>query len=302
MTALPDYSAQGFTDIKVTLDGPVLTILIDRPQSKNIFVAGIGKQIIHAFDLADKDDRVRAVIMTADPTAFAYCSGADLSKGWDVLWEEEAEKEGEHAHRDEGGTMSIAIMNCRKITTAAINGNAVGVGVTAFQLPFDFRFAWSGAKLNFPFVARGIVPEAASTFMLPRLLGHSRANSLLLTGQTVTPEHPHIRDLYHATFPTRAEVYPAAKAFALDLASRTSMTSVAFTKALLLHPGATIEENHLLDSRGVRILGVSKDAAEGARAFKEKRAPRFTDTLGESKTAWYPWWPTVNIAHRKTKL
>ena len=130
---------------------------------------------------------------------------------------------------------------------------------------------------------------ATSSYLLPRLLGHSRANSLLLTGETVTPESPHIRDIYHQILPTRDAVYPAAKALADELAVTTSQTSVAFTKGLLQHPGESIEENHLLDSRVMRITAVSKDGEEGVRSFLEKRSPKFSGVLSKDLTDWFPW-------------
>jgi len=299
---VPDYSSLGYKNIIATIDGAVVTVLMNRSKQRNTFNTSIVGELIDVFDLCDRDDRVRVVILTADPTAPAYCAGADISGGWGIIQEELAEKEGEHAHRDSGGRVSLAIMTCRKITIAAINGHAAGVGVTALQLPFDFRFAWVGAKLTFPFVRRGIAPEATSSYLLPRLLGHSRANSLLLTGATVTPDSPHIKDLYHEILSNREEVYPKAKAFAQELAISTSQTSVAITKGLLQHPGDSAEANHLLDSRAVRILSGSKDAAEGIESFKEKRLPKFTDTLSKNMSHWYPWWPRIDIQHRRSKL
>ncbi|KAF5370231.1 hypothetical protein D9615_010084 [Tricholomella constricta] len=298
----PDYNALGFKDIVCSLDGGVAVILINRPKQRNSINKNIIKELIQAFNLCDRDDRVRAVILTAEPSAPAYCSGADISGGWDLLWEEEAEKEGDQAHRDSGGTLSVVIYRCRKITIAAVNGHAAGAGVTAFQLPFDFRFVWAGAKLTFPFVRRGISAEATSTYLLPRLLGHSRASSLLLTGATVSPDSPYIRDLYHQIVATREEVFPIAKAFAQELSANTSQPSVAYTKALMQHPGDSIEENHLIDSRAIRILGKSQDAAEGVNSFKERRQPKFVDTLTKNSNPWFPWWRSMDIVHTKSKL
>ncbi|GLB36147.1 putative enoyl- hydratase isomerase family protein [Lyophyllum shimeji] len=297
-----DYSALGFKDIVLSLDGSVAVISLNRPKHRNSINKNIIEELIQAFNLFDKDDRVRVVILTADPSAPAFCSGADISGGWDLLWDAEAEKEGDHAHRDSGGTLSVVIYRCRKITIAAVNGHAAGAGITAFQLPFDFRFVWAGAKLTFPFVRRGISAEATSTYLLPRLLGHSRASALLLTGATVTPESNLIQDLYYQIIPTREEVFPVAKAFAKELAANTSQPSVTYTKALLQHPGDSIEENHLLDSRAIRILGRSNDAVEGVNSFKERRSPMFTDTLSSRSDPWFPWWRSWDITHRKSKL
>jgi enoyl-CoA hydratase/carnithine racemase len=275
---------------------------MNRTKQRNTFSVAVVGELIKAFELFDRDDRVRAVVMTADPKAAAYCSGADISKGWSTLWNEESEREGERAHRDLGGTVTLAILNCRKITIAAVNGHAAGVGMTAMQLPFDFRFAWADAKLTFPFVRRGVAPEAVSSFLLPRLLGHSKATSLLLSAETVSPKHPHIRDLYHEVYPTREEVFPAALAFAKELAANTGQVAIAISKGLLLYPGQSAEENHLLDSMGFKILGQNNDSQEGVKSFMERRAPKFTDTLSKNLPSWYPWWRLMDTRHRKAKL
>ncbi|KJA19872.1 hypothetical protein HYPSUDRAFT_43985 [Hypholoma sublateritium FD-334 SS-4] len=297
-----DYAQQGFQDILVTLDGAVLTILINRANYRNTFTTRLWNDLLKVFDLSDRDDRVNVVILTAEPTAPAYCSGADLENGWSSLWEPEAEKEGDHAHRDSGGVLAMTIYRSRKITIAAVNGHAAGVGMTALQLPFDFRFAWAGAKLTFPFVRRGIVPEATSSYLLPKLLGTSRANSLLLTGATVSPESPYIKDLYHQILTAREAVYPAAKALADELAANTSQLSIAYAKGLIQHPGNSVEENHILDSRAMKLLGSSPDGEEGVLSFKQRRLPKFTGKLTKDMSVWYPWWPRIDVRHHKTKL
>ncbi|PPQ64202.1 hypothetical protein CVT24_008620 [Panaeolus cyanescens] len=297
---LPDY--KGYKELLVTLENGVLTVLINRAKQRNTFNGPTFLELVNVFELADLDDRVKAVILTAEHTAAAYCSGADIAGGWDLLFTPEEEKEGEHAHRDSGGVLALTIYRCRKLTIAAVNGHAAGVGMTALQLPFDVRFAWSGAKLTFPFVRRGIVPEATSSYLLPRLLGQSRAMSLLLTGETITPDHPHISALYHQILPTREAVYPTAKAFAEELAANTSQVSIALAKGLVQHPGDSAEENHLNDSRSMRITGKSVDAAEGVKSFFERRPPRFAGKLSTDLPSWHPWWRPLDVKHRKTKL
>ena len=163
------------------------------------------------------------------------------------------------------------------------------MGVTGLQLPFDFRFAWSGAKIALPFVRRGIAPEAISSWLLPRLLGNSRALSLFLSGATISADSPLLHGLYHTLLPTREEVFPAAYAFAQELAQNTSQTAVAITKALVWHQADTIEEQHILDSRAIRTLGAAADGAEGTSAFKERRPVKFPDTLSKNSPSWIPW-------------
>ncbi|KAI0787572.1 peroxisomal enoyl-CoA-hydratase [Fomes fomentarius] len=302
MTA-PDYAKQGFTAIRVELDGAVAIATMTRSKERNTFSGELVDDLIKAYDLFDKDDNVRVVILTAEPNAPAFCSGANLTKGWGGLFPPEVEKEGDHSHRDSGGLVTLALFRCRKITIAAVNGHAVGVGVTGLQLPCDIRVAWAGAKLAFPFVRRGIAPEAISSYLLPKLLGHSRALSLFLTGATVSPDSPLIAGLYHSILPTREEVLPAALALAKDLAENTSQTAVAVAKALVWRGYDNIEEQHVLDSRAIRVLGTSADAAEGAKAFKERRLPKFSEKLSDGTlTPWMPWWREVSTAHRKAKL
>ena|ERR1700761_1798868 len=157
------------------------------------------------------------------------------------------------------------------------------------QLSFDFRFAWADAKLSFPFVQRGITPEAVSTFLLPRLIGTAKASSVLLTGDTLSPKSPYVESLYHQILPTREAVVPAALDFAHKLASMTSATSVALTKALLWHGKDTVEEHHLLDSRAIYHQAKGADAAEGVAAFKERRLPKFRSTVTKDLPSWVPW-------------
>jgi enoyl-CoA hydratase/carnithine racemase len=138
-------------------------------------------------------------------------------------------------------------------------------------------------------IPTGYLSTAMASWFLPRLLGHAKANSLLLTGDTFSPESPPIQDLYYKILPAREDVFPTALAFAKELAAHTSQVSVAYTKGLLLHPGSNIEENHILDSRAIRLTGSSADAVEGVKSFMERRSPKFTDTLSKNLTPWYPW-------------
>jgi len=298
----PDYSAQGWQHILVSLDGPVAIVKLNRAKQRNSITVPVMDDLVAAYDLFDRDDRVRVVVLTADHTAFAFCSGADISSGWRNLFNEEDERQGRHTHRDPGGKVTLAIFRCRKITITAVNGHAAGVGITGLQLPCDFRFIWAGAKLAFPFVRRGIAPEAASTYLLPRLLGYSRTVGLLLSGGTYSPDSPLLQGLYHATFPNREDVFPAALAFAHELAVNTSQTAVAWTKALLWHGADSIEGQHVLDSRGFSDLTSRGDAAEGVQAFMEHRPARFSDVLSKDLSEFVPWWTEVDTRQRKAKL
>ncbi|KAL5526364.1 hypothetical protein ACEPAF_8087 [Sanghuangporus sanghuang] len=301
--ATVDYAAFGFSDIIVELEGAVAIIILNQSARRNVFTKKLAAELISVFETFDKDDRIRVVVLTADHRAPAFCAGANIGNGWNDLWDPEAEKEPDpvRAHRDTGGKVTMAIFRCRKLTVIAVNGHAAGIGMT-MQLAFDFRLVWNGAKLIFPFVTRGICAEALSSFLLPRLVGHSKATALLLSGETFTPSSPHISSLYYKVLPQRDEIFPAALHLAERLASTTSATSVAMTKALIWRGANSPEEQHLLESRAIRTLGPSKDGEEGARSFLEKRNPEFTATLSADLPSWVPWWNEINISRSKSRL
>ncbi|KAK0223403.1 ClpP/crotonase-like domain-containing protein [Armillaria fumosa] len=307
-----DYSALGFKEILVRLDDDsVAVVTINRAAQRNSFSMGLVNELVRIFELVDKDDRVRVVILTAEPTALAFCAGADLSGGWNGLSREEkpsgtSSTSTHYLHnidstsdfRDPGCRVALAVYNCRKITISAVNGHAAGAGVTALQLPFDFRFVWSGAKITLPFIRRGVTPESLSSLLLPRLIGLARAKALLLTGATVQPNSPHIQGLYHDVLSTREEVFPASLSFAKELAANTSQVSIAYAKGLLHHPGDTVEETFLLESRALAEASKSGDAEELTRAFFERRRPNLKDTVSKNMPDWYPWWTHVDVKSR----
>ncbi|KAH8814569.1 peroxisomal enoyl-CoA-hydratase [Flagelloscypha sp. PMI_526] len=291
-----DFASLKLEDTLVSFSDGILVITINRAKQFNTFGQKLIQELIQLFSLADKDDRVRVVILTADPKAPAYCAGADISGGWDSIANNPKSKNNAAAHRDEGGQVAMAIYHCRKITIAAVNGSAAGVGVTGLQLPFDFRFVWSGAKISLPFVRRGIAPEATSAYLLPRLIGHSKAAAIFLSGGTFKADSPVIKDLYFASYPSREEVLPAALAFAKELAVNASQPSITYAKGLLHHPGDSVEESHLYDSRIIKMLSASRDAKEGAMAFMKRREPKFQDTNSENLNLdFYPWWSTTDV-------
>ncbi|KAI0789997.1 peroxisomal enoyl-CoA-hydratase [Abortiporus biennis] len=302
-----DYGSMGFKEIIVKLDGDntIAIITLNRANERNTFSPLLVEEIVEVFGLLDRDDRVRVIIFTADPSAPAFCSGAMLPQGdlgWSSLYQSEAEREGPQAHRDLGGVVTIAILRCRKITISAVNGHAVGAGITALQLPFDFRLIWEGAKLAFPFVRRGIAPEACSSYLLPKLIGNSASLGLFLSGDTYSPRHHFLQPLYYSIHPNRSNVLPAALQLAYDLAENTSQPAIAMTKALVWRGKDTIEEQHLLESLVFRGLSGAGDGNEGVRAFKERRKVGFEDKLGDMKGELRPWWTEVDIRHRKAKL
>ncbi|KAF7328000.1 Enoyl-CoA hydratase isomerase family protein [Mycena kentingensis (nom. inval.)] len=278
-----DYAALGLKTLLVSLDGAVLVVTQNRSKHANTWDRAVPFELIRVFEAADKDDRVCVVIVTADHTKSpAYCAGAalDAGKGWDSIYSEAELQQGRHSHRDTGGQTSLAIYRCRKLTIAAVNGHAAGVGMTTMQLPFDFRFVWAGAKLTFPNLD---LPPCASARHIACLLSPPHRQRLLL------PDSPALNGLYHQVLPTRDAVFPAALVFAQELASTTSMLSVAVTKSLIQHPGDSIEESHIHESRALSELAQGPDAAEGVISFLEKRKPKFPGTLSDDLGGWFPW-------------
>ncbi|KAF9040991.1 peroxisomal enoyl-CoA-hydratase [Hymenopellis radicata] len=268
-----------FKNILVQVDGAVCVITLNRPEAKNAFTLSLARELVSVLELCDKEDRISVVILTAEPTAPAFCPGLDLST-----------LNPADATTNFAGLVALAVYRCRKITISAVNGHAAGAGVTALQLPFDFRFAWDGAKLALPFVRLGIAPEGLSSVLLPRLLGESRAKALLMSGIPVLANSPLVEGLYFRLFDKREDVFPAAFKFGKELARNTSQISAAYAKGLINYNGGTVEETNVLESKALLDLAWGADIAEVANAFKQKRAPNMTGTLGTHRTKFYPWW------------
>ena len=268
----------------------VATITLNRPERLNAVNALLIRELVGALDRADADDGVRAVIVTGAGRAF--CAGADLGTGGNTF--DGPARGGTQApeeHRDGGGLVTLRIFEMRKPVIAAINGPAVGFGIT-MTLPMDIRLASSGARMGFVFARRGVVPEACSTWFLPRLVGISRAAEWTYTGRVFAAEEALAAGLVSRVVPPDA-LMPAARELALEIAQNTSAVSVALIRQMLWrmlgadHP----IEAHRIDSLGMAYTGRAADAYEGITSFLEKRPPRFTQTPGKDMPPFYPWWP-----------
>ncbi|KAJ3714083.1 ClpP/crotonase-like domain-containing protein [Lentinula raphanica] len=292
--AVTPFDALGLTDITAKLEDNVLLVTLNRPRKMNSFSEKMATDLVRVFEFGDQDDRVRAIVLSADPSAPAFCAGVTMMKYDDRSLVLE--------HRDPGGQVAMAIYNNRKITISAVNGNASGIGLTALQCPFDFRIIWSGSKMTIPFVRLGIAPESTSTYLLSRLIGQSRATAVLLSGAVMLPDSPMLSGLYYEVLPNRTDVLPAALKLAKNLAANASQISIAYSKGLLHHNGSSVEEQHLLESRVMKLVGASEDAAEGAKAFMQRRKPNFPDTPNRNLSPWYPWWKVTDVRHPKSKL
>ena len=279
-----------YTQIVYEVADNIATITLNRPDKLNAFTGTMMYEIIDAFDQVDADDDVRAVIVTGAGRGF--CAGADLSASGGETFSSGGSDIQTDAGvpRDGGGMVSLRIFNCTKPVIGAINGAAVGVGVT-MTLPMDFRLASEHAKFGFVFARRGIVPEACSSYFLPRLVGISQATEWCYTGRVFPADEARggglVRSVHAAD-----ELLPAARAIAAEIAENTAPVSVALTRQMLWRMlGASHPmEAHRVDSRGILSRGASDDAREGVTSFLEKRQPDYPVKVSDGLPEIFPDW------------
>ena len=274
----------------------VLTITLNRPDRLNAYTGQMQSNLIEAFDRAGKDDDIRAIIVTGAGRGF--CAGADLGAGGNTFNREVRNNKGETEGikddpewmRDGGGRTTLAIFDCPKPIIAAFNGPAVGVGVT-MTLPMDIRIASEEAKFGFVFARRGLVPEAASSWFLPRVVGINKALEWTFSGRVFSPEEAKEGGLIRSIHPADKLLEEANK-IAQEIVENTSAVSVAMTRQMLWkllgadHP----MEAHKVDSRAIYQLGKGKDVKEGVNSFLEKRKPEFPSKVSEDMPEFFPWW------------
>jgi enoyl-CoA hydratase/carnithine racemase len=268
-----------YTEILLDVAEGVATITLNRPERLNAYTPVMGRELHEAFGACDVDDAVRAIVVTGAGRGF--CAGAVLAKGGASFDRTTAEayqaRPAPPPDRPwEKPARAVAPWNVRKPIIAAINGAAVGVGAT-LPMQWDIRLAAESAKIGFVFVRRGVVPEALSTWTVPRLVGMARAAELLLTGRLLTAREALEFGLVSRVLPD-AELLPAARALALEIARETAPVSVAITKWLLwgMLRETDLERADDLDARAFWWTGTQPDAREGVQAFLEKRAPRWS--------------------------
>ena len=282
------------TTIHTALADRILTITLDRPDRLNAFTVTMQRELCDALDRVDADPEVRVVVVTGRGRGF--CAGADLASGG-ATFDVEAggpatgSATARGPHRDEGGLVALRLFACTKPVIAAVNGPAVGVGAT-MTLPMDIRLASQSARFGFVFARRGIVPEACSSWFLPRVVGINTALEWTMTGRVFDADEALARGLVRSVH-APDDLLPAAYEIAGEIASATSAVSVAMTRQMLWHmlgephPMAA----HRVDSPAIRHLGRSADAREGVMSFLEKRAPAFTDQVPQDVPAPWPLWP-----------
>lgn len=285
-----------YTQILYSVDDHVATITLNRPDQLNAFTNTMMREIIDAFDRIDLDDAVRAVIVTGAGRGF--CAGADLSGGGETFSgggsDERSAVPG--VPRDGGGLVSLRIFDCTKPVIAAINGPAVGVGIT-MTLPMDIRLVSENAKIGFVFARRGILPEACSSWFLPRLVGISQAAEWCYSGRVFGPQEAKDGRLVRSIH-APDDLLPAARAIAKEIVDNTAPVSIALTRQMLWrllgadHP----MDAHRVDSRGIAERGRSADAREGVTSFLEKRPPAFPVKVSDGLPDIFPGWETPKFS------
>ncbi|RSN10348.1 enoyl-CoA hydratase [Nonomuraea sp. WAC 01424] len=278
-----------FSEIEYRVADRIATITLSRPERLNAFTLTMRAELIDAFDLADADDDVRAVVVTGAGRAF--CAGADLGGGGGTFGRRGEGELVDGAPRDGGGTVALRIAASLKPVIAAINGPAVGVGVT-MTLPMDVRLAAESARFGFVFARRGIVPEAASSWFLPRVVGISRAMEWAMTGRVFPAAEALEGRLVSRVLPDE-ELLAAAYALGREIADNTSAVSVAAVRRLMWSglSAASPWEAHAADSRLMAELGGAADTVEGVNAFLEKRRADFPMKVSEDLPPGVPSWP-----------
>lgn len=278
-----------YKEIKYEVADNVLTITLHRPDKLNAFTARMARELLDAMDQADRDDAVRVIIVTGSGRAF--CAGADLSTGGDTFDYSTPQHQATiDEHRDGGGVVTLRFFESIKPMIAAINGPAVGVGIT-MTLPMDIRIASTNARMGFVFARRGIVPEACSSWFLPRVVGISRAAEWTYTGRIFNADEALASNLVSRVVPPE-ELLPTAQSLAREIADNTSAMSVTLTRQLLWrmlgadHP----MEAHKIDSKCIYFMGQSPDAMEGVSSFLQKRPARFSMKPSSDLPPFYPWW------------
>ena len=288
-------ASREFETLLYSVEDGIATITLNRPDRMNAFTATMMLDLIAAFDETDADDNVKVVIVTGSGER-AFCAGADLGSGGSTF---DYAKRGESAreeakvndvYRDGGGRVTLRIFDSLKPVIAAVNGAAVGIGVT-MQLAMDIRLASTSARFGFVFARRGITPEAASSWFLPRLVGLQTALEWCYTGRVFPAQEALDRGLVRSLHEP-ADLLPAARALAREIADNTAPVSIALTRQMLWR-GAGFDhpmQAHKADSRAIMARGASGDAREGVTSFLEKRAPSYPNKVSTDLPDIWPEW------------
>jgi enoyl-CoA hydratase/carnithine racemase len=279
-----------YETILTSLEDGVLTLTLNRPEALNAYTARMGAELADAFVEADLNDGVRVIVVTGAGRGF--CAGADMSAGSDAFGGAGAKLFGEGRPKTGAprGGFTEAIFTCRKPSIAAINGGAVGVGIT-MTLPMDIRIASTKAKIGFVFARRGLAPEAGAAWFLPRLVGLPQALRWCYSGRVFGPDEALAGGLVSEVVEPE-DLLPKAYEIAREIADETSAISIAVTRQLFWRFAGEPEAMKVLGVDGplAMAMGASPDVKEGVAAFLEKRKPAFPGKVSTDMPAGYPWW------------
>ena len=265
-----------------------LIIYLSREERMNAFTLTMQQELVAALDEAENMDEIKSIIFTGDGKA--YCAGADLSSGGDTFDNRKGREKTNNVVRDSGGLLTLRLFKSKKPLIAAINGAAVGIGATML-LPMDFRICSEEARFGFVFARRGIVPEAASSWFLPRLVGITKALELCYSGKIISAKEAEDINLVSEVLP-KEQLIDRALAVANEFTAESSQISIALTRQMMWRMLGADDpmEAHKIDSRGVFELGQSGEAIEGVKSFLEKRPPSFPGKVSKDMPSFYPWW------------
>lgn len=288
-----------YKTIKYEVVEQIVIISLNRPEKLNAFNLDMKRELTDAFDRADEDDNVRAIIVTGEGRAF--CAGADLSHGANsfdtdaLIGPVKRLPDGSVDYSDPnvsdiGGQLTLRIFKCLKPVISAVNGPAVGVGLT-MQLAMDIRIASEIARFGFVFSRRGIVPESASSWFLPRIVGIAQALEWCYSGRVFSAQEALSGGLVSKVVPPD-QLLPTAHALAREIAEKTAPVSIALTRQMMWRMLGADDpmEAHKIDSRAGYMLGRSADGREGVMAFLEKRPAAFKNTVSAHMPDFFPWW------------
>ncbi|KAA8643945.1 hypothetical protein EYZ11_006358 [Aspergillus tanneri] len=269
---------------------PVVVVTLNRPEKHNAFTNEMMDDFEKIYPMFDVDERVKVIVLTGAGKIF--CAGADLERGFEGM-----EKERTVDHRDTGGRLALAMYRCRKPTIAAMQGSAVGLGMT-MTLPAAIRIACDKGKYGFVFPRRGLTMESSSSFFLPRLIGYSNAMYLVTTGGVFPPTASHFGSLFAETYPDPKQVVSRALELATEIAENVSPMASYLSRSLMWRNPGSAEETHLVDSAVLYHMFSGRDQKEGVQAFFEKRKPDFKASLDEDAPPNFPWWTEVDTGRR----
>lgn len=291
--SLPDILLSHHPQTSPTVT-PIIILKLHRPAARNAFTDQLASSLIKAFNLLSSDPRVKCIVLTSsDASNKIFCAGMDFNAKNETFGPTIRE------HRDGGGQVTLAMHRCNKPIVAAINGSAVGVGIT-MTLPCAVRVASQQAKIGFVFGRRGFNMEACSSFYLPRLIGTSKAVHLVTTGSVYPASHHLLSSLFSEVVPP-TEVLPRALSIAEEIAGNVSTVAARVMRDMIYRGPSSPEEAHLLESRVFYDLYNGKDSTEGVQSFLEKRAPSFESTMEKDAPSAWPWWDELKV-EGKSKL